>query len=241
MTNPSFPNLLLIETATETCSVAVSRGGQIIGSHQSSEGREHASKLAVFVQDALKDSGMAAKELDAIVVSKGPGSYTGLRIGIATAKGLCFALDKPLISVDTLLAMAFYYVQRKPQNISTDTVLVPVIDARRMEVYGAAYYSNLAVLETVRAEVLHPRSFLADRDCRHIFFGDAATKCQAVFSGSPNVLVDIDNSISAEGLLLPALEKYKLKQFEDVACFEPYYLKEFIVKGKGGVVISNDL
>lgn len=223
--------LLLLETATATCSVALARGGDVLAVRESSEGRDHARLLAVFIQECLDEAGVKAAQLDAVAVSRGPGSYTGLRIGVATAKGICFALDIPLLAVDTTMSAASRYVDTHP-GLEPRTVLVPVIDARRMEVYGAALNTDLHYIEPVRAEVLHPDSFINDGSRPHVIFGDAAGKCVEVFRENSRVQVDTGFNLSACGLLKPASLRYARKQFEDLAYFEPFYLKEFIAGPK---------
>ncbi|MBL7923121.1 MAG: tRNA (adenosine(37)-N6)-threonylcarbamoyltransferase complex dimerization subunit type 1 TsaB [Bacteroidia bacterium] len=226
------PLLLLLETATGVCSVALSRGAEVLAIRTSSTERAHASMLTVYIRELMQETGHALKDLDAVVVSRGPGSYTGLRIGVAVAKGICFTLDKPLIAIDTPLAMASQYLAEHRTVLHADTVLVPVIDARRMEVYGAALNMQLNYLEGIRAEILHPGSFIIDRNSPHVLFGDAAEKCVEVYKGETFVKVDTAFNLSAQGLLQPALPACSRQQFEDIAYFEPYYLKEFVAKVK---------
>lgn len=225
------PLLLCLETATGVCSVVVSQGSEVLAERNSIEPREHASMLAVYIDEALKDAGVKANALDAVVVSKGPGSYTGLRIGVATAKGICYTLQKKLIAIDTPLAMAACYLDLHPA-LAVDTVLVPMIDARRMEVYGAALDTSLNYLEPIRAEILTPSSFVQPILRPHIVFGDAALKSGEVFNSQSFVKVDTTFNLSARGLLYPGLHAWSKGQFEDVAYFEPYYLKEFVAKVK---------
>lgn len=220
--------MLLIETAMGLCSVALSSGEKIIQLIKADHEREHAAKLAVYVQQVMDQARFSFSDIDAVVVSKGPGSYTGLRIGVATAKGLCFSSDKPLIAVDTHRLMASCFVLDHPALAADGDVLVPVIDARREEVYGAALSISLDYLETVRAEVLRHGSFVGDPDRRYVVFGDAAKKCIPYFQGMENVRVDELYQPDARGLLGPALSSFAKGQFADVAYFEPFYLKEFV-------------
>lgn len=227
----SSPYLLCLETATGVCSVLLAQGTKVLAERTSTESREHAAMLAVYIDEVLKEAGLKASSLDAVVVSKGPGSYTGLRIGVATAKGICYTLQKKLIAIDTPLAMASCYRYHHP-GLEMNTVLMPMIDARRMEVYGAALDTSLQYLEPIRAEILTPGSFVQPLLRPHIVFGDAALKSVEVFKGQSFVKVDTDFNLSARGLLYPGLHAWSKGQFEDVAYFEPYYLKEFVAKGK---------
>lgn len=230
----SQPLLLLLETATGVCSVALSQGPQIISIRTSTEEREHASMLTVYIAQVMAESGKQLSELDAVVVSKGPGSYTGLRIGVATAKGICFSLNKPLIAIDTPMAMAYDYVNQQSGKLPAEAVLVPVIDARRMEVYGAAIDLNMQYKQEIRAEVLHPGSFIGDSSSYYFVFGDAAGKCTAIYESESLVKVDTQYTFSAFGLLYPGLKAWENKTFEPLAEFEPYYLKEFVANRKAG-------
>ena len=228
------PLLLLLETATGVCSVAISEGEQILAIRTSKEEREHAAMLAEYIRQVMEESGKLLKELNAVVVSKGPGSYTGLRIGVATAKGICFSLNKPLIAIDTPLAMTSCYMHSLNSVLPVNTVLVPMIDARRMEVYGAALDTSLNYLEPIRAEILSPVSFIQQQKQPHIIFGDAAQKTLEIYEGESFVKVDTAFNFSAQGLLQPGLLAYSRQQFENIAYFEPYYLKEFVAKVKSG-------
>jgi len=225
------PLLLLLESATATCSVALARGKQILAQRNSHGERDHARMLAVYIQQCLDEAGLVAADLDAVAVSRGPGSYTGLRIGVATAKGMCFALGIPLLAIDTSLSASDWYVQCHPE-LEPDTVLVPVINARRMEVYGAAIDMNGRYLEPVRAEVLHPDSFVTDPQRPHVVFGDAAAKCVDVYKGQSYVKVDTEFNLSACGLLKWAVLRLANGDEEDLAYFEPFYLKEYIAGPK---------
>lgn len=226
------PLLLLLETATSVCSVAVCRGTEMLALQSSKAEREHASMLTIYIKEVMALAGFNLRDLDAVVVSKGPGSYTGLRIGVAAAKGICFSLNKPLIAVDTHLAMAAQYNLEHGADLNGDDIFVPVIDARRMEVYGAALNRQLDYRVPVCAEVLHPGSFITDLSSRHVFFGDGAAKCTEIFSGNSSVVIDKSFNLSALGLLLPGNAAWMKRAFVDTAYFEPYYLKEFVAKQK---------
>ena len=227
------PLLLLLETATAVCSVVLSRGERILAVRTASGEREHASVLAVYIREVIMEAEVRIRDIDGVVVSRGPGSYTGLRIGVATAKGICYALNKPLLAIDTPMAMASCYLAGGvlPYNPCT---LVPVIDARRMEVYGAAMDAGLNYLQPIRAEILSPSSFITHPDRYHIIFGDAAMKCTGMYQDQPLVKVDISFRLTAEGLLRPGLRAFCEGRFENPAYFEPFYLKEFIAKTRGG-------
>ncbi|MBR4198773.1 MAG: tRNA (adenosine(37)-N6)-threonylcarbamoyltransferase complex dimerization subunit type 1 TsaB [Bacteroidales bacterium] len=223
-----MPNILLLETATPVCSVAIAEGGKVVASRKSAEPNAHSSKLAVFVDEVMKEWGMGMSSLDAVCVSSGPGSYTGLRIGVFTAKGLCYALDKPLIAVETLQGMANLFLM---QNHDFDGFVCPMIDARRMEVYTAMFDNTGARLEPTTAEVIGPESFggyLAKGDVA--FVGDGADKTKEILGAYPNAVYGLPFEFSAQGLLAEAHRRYTEGIFEDVAYFEPFYLKDFVAK-----------
>ncbi|TWR27103.1 tRNA (adenosine(37)-N6)-threonylcarbamoyltransferase complex dimerization subunit type 1 TsaB [Mucilaginibacter achroorhodeus] len=226
--------ILQIETATTTCSVALAADGELISFKEINERNIHAEVVTVYINDLIKQQNATYDNIDAIAVSCGPGSYTGLRIGVSTAKGLCFALDKPLIAVNTLEAMAKGVAQRI--DLSTDTLLCPMIDARRMEVYTAVYKADGTLVKPTAAEIITDESF-ADllSNNKVLFFGDGAAKCIDVLGQNPNALFDTDFSNSARDLTALAQQKFADKEFEDVAYFEPYYLKDFIAGKKANV------
>ncbi len=214
--------ILNIETSTKNCSVSVAENGKLIHSKEINDGNySHAEKLHPFILDVLSEAKIDSKTLDAIAVSKGPGSYTGLRIGVSAAKGLCFSLNIPLISVDTLLSLA--------HSISIkDGYIIPMLDARRMEVYSAIYNKEYKQTREIRAEVIDESSFAYLKDENIVFLGDGAMKCKEVLNQS--------NFTFIEGKFPSAIEmaelsyaKYKKNDIEDVAYFEPFYLKDFIV------------
>lgn len=224
--------ILQIETATKSCSVALAKNGIVLFKKELNEQSVHASAITIFIDEVVKDAKIDYKKIDAIAVSKGPGSYTGLRIGVSTAKGLCYALDKPLISIDTLQAMAKgFVIQNNLQN--SDSLFCPMIDARRMEVYCAIFDSLGKVISETEAKIIDSSSFggiLAER--KVYFFGDGATKCYEVFRPQPNAVIVQDFVNSAANITEIAFLKFKNKEFEDAAYFEPLYLKEFIVLKK---------
>lgn len=217
--------ILQIETATGVCSAAISKNGVTIALKEESNKNIHAQKLTLFINEMMQAENLSYQQLDAVAVSKGPGSYTGLRIGVSTAKGLCFALEKPLISVNTLELMAAGYLQKHPEF---EGLLAPMIDARRMEVYTAIYTNKLLLKEAVSAKVIDEKSFIFELSNNYIvFFGDGVAKCQT-FIKHPNARFLIDNFNSAAHMSKLANEAFKQKKFENVAYFEPFYLKDFV-------------
>lgn len=218
--------ILSIETSTAVCSVALSENSIITALKETDAGFSHAEKLTLFISDILNESGKTLHDLDAIAVSGGPGSYTGLRIGVSVAKGLCYALDKPLINIPTLDAMASGAIA----NIfeSDNCLYCPMIDARRMEVYTALFTHELQCLNPVEA-VIVDENFLAEegRNKKIFLFGDGSGKCREILSNRSEFIFQEEKFISAKHLSGPAYKKYEEKSFENLALFEPFYLKEF--------------
>ena len=214
--------ILNIETATKNCSVALAKDGiTILCKEIAEQGYSHAEKLHVFIEEILKETGVAFQDLKAIAVSQGPGSYTGLRIGVSTAKGLCYALEIPLIAIDTLEVVA--------RQVQVENgVIIPMIDARRMEVYSAFFDSNYKKTREVKAEIITENSF--SETSENIYFvGDCQEKCQTVltrenFNFLPHIVFPSANQMSTL-----SFEKFAKNQFEDVAYFEPFYLKDFMM------------
>lgn len=223
--------ILQIETATTVCSVALAENGETIAVKELNERNIHAEVITLYIEELMANKGLKYENVDAVAVSSGPGSYTGLRIGVSTAKGLCFALDKPLIAVETLESMAQGIITQN--QIAADTLLCPMIDARRMEVYTALFDALGNVVKPTSAEIIDEQSF-ADQLSAHkiLFFGDGAAKCQAVLSSNPNALFDTRFINSASHLTLKAARKLAAGEFEDVAYFEPFYLKDFLITQK---------
>ncbi len=221
--------ILQIETSTTSCSVALAQSGKVLSVRTIDQRNIHAEVITVFIDEIMAGQGLSFQELDAVAVSSGPGSYTGLRIGVSTAKGLCFSLDKPLIAIATLLAMAAGYLSRFQNFTEDDFLLCPMIDARRMEVYTALFNRDLKQIQPTSAAIIDAESF-KEVLVQHkiIFFGDGAAKCKVVLGDQPNA-VFIDGFLNdAADLTQLAAEKFKLQAFEDVAYFEPFYLKDFI-------------
>lgn len=213
--------ILNIETATKNCSVSLSHNGKLISViEKAEEGYIHAENLHIFIKNILLESGISAENLSAIAVSKGPGSYTGLRIGISAAKGLCYALNIPMIFVDTLQVLA---MQLKAES----GLIIPMIDARRMEVYTAIYDISYKALSPVSAEIILPDSFSEYNQKLH-FLGDGALKCQPVILHPDVVFYPETLYPSAKEMCGLSYLAYNNKHFEDVAYSEPFYLKDFI-------------
>ncbi|MEZ4793549.1 MAG: tRNA (adenosine(37)-N6)-threonylcarbamoyltransferase complex dimerization subunit type 1 TsaB [Gelidibacter sp.] len=214
--------LLNIETATTNCSVSLSKEGEILVLKEDNNlNYSHAESLHSYIDEVLNSAQIKATQLNAIAVSKGPGSYTGLRIGVSAAKGLCFALDVPLISVETLQSLAY-------QVISKNGVIIPMLDARRMEVYSAIYDSNYQQIRDTKAQILEVSSFKAYLEKGMVYFiGSGVEKAQTIID-HPNAVFIEGKLPSASQMGLLAYNRYKKNDTEDVAYFEPYYLKEFI-------------
>ena len=221
--------ILQIETATASCSVALARDGIVLACKQVNERNVHAEVITLFIDELINRAGVKYTDLDAVAVSCGPGSYTGLRIGVSTAKGLCFALGKPLIAIETLEAMAHGMISMDEYLIGDDTLLCPMIDARRMEVFTAVFDTNGGRVRETAAEIIDENSF-SDllKDKKILFFGDGAEKCRTILSGTPNAIFFPGFINSAAYLTTKAAEKFRKKEFENVGYFEPYYLKDFI-------------
>ncbi len=220
--------ILQIETATTICSVALAKDGKLIAVKQVDQRNVHAEVITLYIDELITSAGINYVDLDAIAVSSGPGSYTGLRIGVSTAKGLCYALDKPLIAIETLQSMANGIISNN--NINADTLLCPMIDARRMEVYTALFDSTGNKVKATAAEIIDADSYNEQLKINKIlFFGDGAEKCREILGSNPNAQFLTGFINSAEHLTNKAFERFTDKDFEDVAYFEPYYLKEFLV------------
>lgn len=217
--------ILHIETSTHVCSVALSEQEKCIFQLSNYDGMNHAAMLSLFLQDALDLLKESGKKLDAVAVSSGPGSYTGLRIGVSTAKGLCYGLDIPLISISTLEIMTIAAIQKHAPN--KHDLFVPMIDARRMEVYDVIFDSNRKIIRDTAASIINENSYTELLEKSQVFFfGNGAAKCKQVITSPHATFID-DIHPLAENMIEPALKKYQQGQFEDVAYFEPFYLKEF--------------
>jgi len=222
--------ILCLETATNLCSVALCDNDGVVSLRESDESKSHASMLTVFIEEIFRDNGIRARDLSAVAVSKGPGSYTGLRIGVSVAKGIAYAATIPLIATETTLSM--FWGIRDNNSFGTESdansLFCPMLDARRMEVYYAIYDSKGNKIKEISAEVINETSFVnIPQSQKIIFFGDGALKCREVINRK-NALFATDFSISASHMYKPVLNAYNDHKFENVAYFEPLYLKDFI-------------
>ena len=223
--------ILIIETSTEVCSVALTIDGTLTDIIESKEGQNHARLVTVFAEDLLNRNNIKPEELVAVAVSKGPGSYTGLRIGVSTAKGICYARHIPLIAIGTLEALALQVINnRKFYNIpeGKPTLFCPMIDARRMEVFSMLYNEDASILKQITA-VIVDEMFLSEElaEKQVVFFGNGSEKCRQVLKSS-NALFVSNLDASAKYMCELAWKLYNKSQFEDVAYFEPFYLKDFV-------------
>ncbi len=219
--------ILSIETSTKTSSIALHEAGQLMSSQHIHVDKSHSEYLTPSIKNLIDTSGLTMKSIDAVAISKGPGSYTGLRIGTSTAKGICYALDARLIGVNTLEAMAYGMAK----FMDSETLLCPMIDARRMEVYCLVAKNDLEIHEPTQAKVIDETSFsnfLADH--KIAFFGNGAMKCEEVLGHGKNALFIGGIDPSAEHVGALAWQKFSKGEFEDTAYFEPFYLKDFIAK-----------
>ena len=223
----AMARILNLETATTNCSVSISNGNDIVCVRENNAANySHSEQLHVFIKEALEEASLSFLDLDAIAVSKGPGSYTGLRIGVSAAKGLCFSLDLPLISVPTLQSMAC-----QVKALEGD-VVIPVLDARRMEVYSAVFDYQFKEIRETRAEIIDEDSFSQFLSASKVHLvGSGAEKCKEVLN-HPNIHFDTTIVPSAKEMAQIAFKKFQEGAFEDVAYFEPYYLKDFVLQTK---------
>ncbi len=219
--------ILNLETATTNCSVSIAQNGKLLAINElNSLNYSHSEQLHNFIMHVLDKASLILNNLDAIAVSKGPGSYTGLRIGVSAAKGLCFSLDIPLISVATLESMAYQL------KVEDQDLIIPVLDARRLEVYAAVFDSNYRRLQETRAEIIHPDSFQVWEDAKKVYLiGSGAEKCKGILQ-SPNFNFKSTVVPSAREMCMLSHKKFISGDFEDIAYFEPYYLKDFMLSRK---------
>ena len=223
--------ILCIETGTDICSVGIARDGELVSLRESAEGRDHAKHVGVFVNELLSETGIAPEKLDAVAVGMGPGSYTGLRIGVSFAKGLCYGLQIPLVAIGSLDALAQVAIEDNEAGILDvkawdEALLCPMVDARRMEVYTRLYSATGEPLSDVRAEIVGENSFADVREKRQlVIFGNGAAKCREVLSDATFINV----APSARGLARLAEQRLQEGKTEDIAYFEPFYLKDFVV------------
>ena len=215
-------HILCIETGTTTCSVALGNEKGVIGYKEVSDAKAHASQLSVLINELMAEHAFDISKIDAVAVSKGPGSYTGLRIGVSLAKGICYSLGKPLLAIGSLDSMV-YGINGIPSDL-----YCPMIDARRMEVYTALFNNSLIKISGVEAIIVDANSFAEQLQSNKIvFFGSGASKCRAVISNQNAIFID-NFEPSARFMLPLALKAYKDEIFENIAYFEPFYLKDFV-------------
>ena len=222
--------IICLETATNLCSVALCDSAGVISLRESNESKSHASVLTVFIEEILRDRGIKVTDLDAVAVSKGPGSYTGLRIGVSVAKGISYGASIPLIAIETTLSMFWGIAGSNYFNEATaaDALFCPMLDARRMEVYFAIYDSTGNKIKDISAEIIDEDTFANIPESQKIiFFGDGALKCKEVINRK-NALFASDYMISASYMHKPVYRALINRSYEDVAYFEPLYLKDFI-------------
>jgi tRNA threonylcarbamoyladenosine biosynthesis protein TsaB len=223
--------ILSLETSTKVCSVCLSNNDEIIAKRELFEANSHATHLTVFIQDIFSElSDYTLKDIDAVAVSSGPGSYTGLRIGVSVAKGLCYALKKPLIAITSLeaLAHAAFNNAELMKTTNSNTLFCPMIDARRMEVYTALFDADMKIQKNISAEIIDENSF-QDVLSNHqiVFLGDGSEKCKETISHENAIFLEKTVPLASNMVKL-ASKKYANNQFEDIAYFEPFYLKDFV-------------
>jgi len=223
--------ILNIETSTEVCSVALARDGIVMDSRENLSGQNHAMLATVFIDELIKESGIAIEKLDAVAVSGGPGSYTGLRIGVSVAKGICYAAHLPLIAITSLESMA-YHVMHHLESYHFEQIenmlFCPMIDARRMEVYTSFYDKEGTQIRGIQADIIDHESYLSYlEDNSVLFFGNGAAKCRDAINHSGAFF--INGVITSALYMIPLSERdFELKKFVDVAYYEPFYLKDFV-------------
>lgn len=222
-----MPIILALDTSTKNCSVALFNNNKIIAlKEQNSEAYSHAEQLTLFIEEVIELANLQLNQIQAVAISKGPGSYTGLRIGTSTAKGLCYSLDIPLISISTLKAMAFGMVKDQYAKF-----YCPMIDARRMEVFSAVYDFKNNEVRKIQADVVDKKTYVKFLESQVIFFGDGALKCKQIINDKNAIFIE-EIYPTAKNLGELAYAKFISKDFEDVAYFEPFYLKNFISGNK---------
>jgi tRNA threonylcarbamoyladenosine biosynthesis protein TsaB len=222
--------IICLETATNICSVALCDSAGVVSLRESNDQKSHASLLTVFIDEILKENNLRAQDLDAVAVSKGPGSYTGLRIGVSVAKGIAYAASIPIIGIETMLSM--FWGIAGPANISSgdikNTLFCPMLDARRMEVYYSIYDAEGNIIKNISAEIINEGTFSNIPESQKIvLFGDGASKCKETIRRN-NIHFEDHFRISASHMYHPANKALKDLRFENTAYFEPFYLKDFI-------------
>lgn len=221
--------ILCLETATSVCSVALNSACCTLALRETEGQNSHSEKITNFIQSVMDEVGIDYSKLDAVAVSKGPGSYTGLRIGVSTAKGICYAADLPMMAIDTLEAMAHGIKDKLGSQIGPDDLLIPMIDARRMEVYAAVFDTHLQKINDTAALIIDENSFEDLRKDHHLWlFGDGAPKLKKVFENQQNISIIEGFKPSAGYMHLLAEQTLQKQDFVNVAYFEPFYLKDFV-------------
>lgn len=220
--------ILHIESSTTNCSVSLAKKGILIDLIEENNGYKHSEKLNIFIDNILKKNNFSYNQLSAIAISKGPGSFTGLRIGVSTAKGLSYALNIPLISISSIEAMANYIILKTKNKYDKNTFFCPVIDARRMEVYTAIYDIKKNIIENINAKIIDSSSYKNILQKRKIvFFGTAVEKIKRIINNKNAIYLN-DVYPSSKFMVDIAFKKFKNQIFENIAYFEPFYLKDFI-------------
>ena len=232
--------ILCIETSTNVCSTALTKNGNTLFSEVEYSANSHAALLTVLIENMMRKSCMDMNDIDAVAVSSGPGSYTGLRIGVSTAKGICYALGKPLIAINSLRILAQQAIISKCETLDySDILLCPMIDARRMEVYSTLFDKEFNQVGDIKAEIINSSSYLPILEKnRVIFIGNGSTKCKELIQ-HPNAVFQEDVYPLASAMAIPAYTAFTQNQFEDVAYFEPFYLKDFIATVPKNKVIKS--
>ena len=222
--------ILCLETATPVCSVALNDGNRCLALRECVGQNAHSEKITIFIKEVLDEVSVGYDQLDAVAVSMGPGSYTGLRIGVSTAKGVCYAADRKLMAVDTLHAMAFGMKERLGNELEANDLLIPMIDARRMEVYASIFDANLNKIQDTAALIIDENTFsdLVVEGRRLWLFGDGAPKLKAVFTNRPEIHIIEGFNPSAAFMATLADQQLQTEKFVNVAYFEPFYLKDFV-------------
>lgn len=223
--------ILNIETTTKVCSVSIGIDGVLKSYRENKTGNSHSELITTYIQEIIEETNITLHDIDAVAVSKGPGSYTGLRIGVSTAKGLCYALDKPLLAISTLhhisAKVSEKYISQNDESLNI--LLCPMIDARRMEVYAALFNVKNEMIREIQADIVDENTYKSYlQDNKIFFFGDGAEKCKDVLRNEPNALF-LDNIYpSAIDMIALSEVAFKRNLFEDLAYFEPFYLKDFV-------------
>jgi tRNA threonylcarbamoyladenosine biosynthesis protein TsaB len=220
--------ILNLETATSVCSVSLSEDGNILALNENLQSRSHAETLTILIEEVFRTSGFSLKDIKAVAVSMGPGSYTGLRIGVSTAKGLCLALDVPLIGINTLQIMACQVSEHYNKSSKLPILFCPMIDARRMEIYTASYDLNNKEKKTTTAVIVNADTLTEQlKKNTLILFGDGAEKCKPFYEKDPNAIFINDISPSAAQMGPLSTAAFRQSNFVNLAYFEPFYLKDF--------------